>query len=300
MISVVMPAYNAEQYISEAIESILNQTFTQFELIIADDNSSDNTASIIHDYMKQDDRIRYVHCEERSAGGTRNIAIQQAQYPYIALMDADDIAYPNRLQTQYDAAQKSPEVVVWGCYMQCITPDGLPMNIVNVGPTSIDEFYALDRTQELINLYGTVAFFRRDIFEQVGGFNPDMQVAEDSELWDRMAHDGAVVVLPQVLQDYRQHAQSLSVTKLANERKYHSFIKARFAQQQNGSALTLAEYSQQYDRVSRFERWSRHMRGLSQGFGRRAMIDFAQKHYVTGVFHAICTVTTHPMRFILN
>lgn len=300
MISVVMPAYNAEEYISDAIESILHQTFTQFELIIADDSSTDNTASIIHEYMQQDDRIRYIRCEERSAGGTRNVAIQQAQYPYIALMDADDIAYPNRLQVQYDAAQQSPDVVVWGCYMQRITPDGLPMNIVNVGPTSPDAFHALDRTQELISLYGTVAFFQRDIFIKAGQFNPEMQVAEDSELWDRMAHYGEVIVLPQVLQDYRQHAQSLSVVKLANERKYHSFIKVRFAKQQTGSDLTLAEYSQQYDRISRFEHWSRNMRGLSQGLGRQAMIDFAQKHYIAGIFHTICTVATHPMRFILN
>ena len=105
-VSVVMPAYNAEKYIREAIDSVLAQTFTDFEFIILDDGSTDATAAIIQSY--EDDRIRFCP-NERNMGvaATLNRALKLAQGEYIARMDADDVSYKNRLEMQLDFIKKS-------------------------------------------------------------------------------------------------------------------------------------------------------------------------------------------------
>ena len=112
-ISVIMPAYNAEQYISEAIESILGQTFADFEFIIIDDGSSDSTSGIIASY--KDSRIRYFR-NEKNLGivGALNRGLALAAGEYIARMDADDISLPERFQTQCAYMEKHPDVGVCG------------------------------------------------------------------------------------------------------------------------------------------------------------------------------------------
>src|SRR3989344_730686 len=102
-ISVIMPAYNASRFIGEAVESVLNQTFKDFELIIIDDCSSDDTPEIIKKYMAQDQRIVYRRNEkhiDQLMG--RNMAFGYARGDYVAMLDADDVAFPRRLEMQYD------------------------------------------------------------------------------------------------------------------------------------------------------------------------------------------------------
>jgi len=116
MISIVMPAYNAEKYIAQAIESILNQTFQDFEFIIVNDGSTDNTLKIIEQYAAQDRRIRLVQIDHVGTSAAKNAGVEVAKSDWIAMMDADDISLPQRLEKQVQAAQKSPTVVVWGTY----------------------------------------------------------------------------------------------------------------------------------------------------------------------------------------
>lgn len=297
-ISVVMPAYNAAAYIGESIESILQQTHQAFEFLIVDDGSSDQTPEIIAAYAARDARVRLLQSQRVGAGAARNLAIAQARHDWIALMDADDIALPLRLETQVRHAMAQAQVVVWGAYLRRITADGLPMPEIKLGPSSLSDFYALDRSQELISIYGTVAFFRKDIFLQCHGFDPRIEVAEDSELWDRMAAFGPALVIPQVLQLYRQHAKSLSVTKLNTEHKWHSFIKARYAAQQQGESLAVEDYIQHYEQRPRGAKLGVALRGLSQTYGRNAQIALARKQVPSAFYYSLLAVSTHPLRFM--
>ena len=113
-LSVIMPAYNAEKYIGEAIESILNQTFTDFEFIIIDDGSSDHTADIIKGF--HDERIRFIQNEKNSGvANTLNKGLELSQGEYIARMDADDISLPARFEKQVAFMEANPDVAVVGC-----------------------------------------------------------------------------------------------------------------------------------------------------------------------------------------
>ncbi|MDD4353774.1 MAG: glycosyltransferase family A protein, partial [Candidatus Nanoarchaeia archaeon] len=114
-ISVIMSAYNTERYIAEAIESILNQTFKDFEFIIIDDGSTDDSLKIIKRYVKKDRRIKLIH-NKKNIGLTKSLnkGLKIAKGQYIARMDADDISLPQRFQIQYDFLEKNKDIFLIG------------------------------------------------------------------------------------------------------------------------------------------------------------------------------------------
>ncbi len=114
MISVVIGAYNAERYIARAVESMLAQTYTDFELIAVDDGSTDRTAAILRSCAARDARVRVIEAAHQGISGAANRGIAAARQAWIARMDADDIALPHRLERQLAAAAAAPEVVLWG------------------------------------------------------------------------------------------------------------------------------------------------------------------------------------------
>ena len=129
-VSVVVPANNAERYISEAIESVLNQTFEDYELIIVNDGSTDRTEDIILDYQKMDPRIIYLKNEENlRICRTLNRGLEAARGDYIARMDADDWSYPARLEKQLDYMRNNPDVVLVGSFIHVADGD---MNVLNI------------------------------------------------------------------------------------------------------------------------------------------------------------------------
>ncbi len=116
MISVIMPAYNAEAFIAEAIESILGQTFREFELIVSDDGSTDGTVGIALRFAALDSRVRVLRNAHLGVAQNGNLCLDAARYGWVARMDADDVALPHRLARLLDAARAEPEVLLWGGY----------------------------------------------------------------------------------------------------------------------------------------------------------------------------------------
>ncbi|HKX28131.1 MAG TPA: glycosyltransferase family A protein, partial [Blastocatellia bacterium] len=124
MISVVMPVYNGSAYLSQAIESIRWQTFRDFEMLIVDDGSTDNTAEIALQHAEQDKRIRVIFGNHEGDAAARNLAGQEAKYPWIAMMDADDVALPTRFEKQLAAVQANPQIAALGTAVYHMTASG--------------------------------------------------------------------------------------------------------------------------------------------------------------------------------
>src|SRR5512139_3706130 len=116
-ISVVMPVYNAAPYLAESIGSILNQTFRDFEFIIVNDGSSDDSASILHKYKKSDSRIRVYHQENQGTAAARNHGCRLARGEYIATMDADDFSLPQRFDKQLNYIKTHPQIGILGTWV---------------------------------------------------------------------------------------------------------------------------------------------------------------------------------------
>lgn len=212
LISVVMAVYNCERYLEGAVKSILNQTFEDFEFIIIDDGSTDGSGDLLSKYAGQDQRIRLVRQTNTGLTKSLNSGLALARGDYIARMDADDIALPERLQKQLDAFSKDPELVLLGAGVELISEDGIALGLRSQ-PSEEAEI----RRRLLIGDGGAlthpVVMFRRDTVNAIGGYDERFTTTQDLDLFIRLAEQGGVCNLPETLLKWRQHGGSVNHTK---------------------------------------------------------------------------------------
>ena len=204
-LSVLMPAFNSEKYISEAIESILNQTFTDYEFIIINDGSTDNTAKIIQKYAKQDKRIKFVDNKKNQGFiASLNQGLDLARGEYIAKMDSDDISLPERFEKQVEYLDKNPNCGLVGCGYKAF--DKADFEIIH--PAKVGIF-------DLIRTCATTIFvLRRKIINDFHlRFNPDFYCAEDYDFYSRFVRYADIHNLQEVLYLYRWHGENTSIKK---------------------------------------------------------------------------------------
>lgn len=295
MISVVMATYNASKFVADAIESIMNQTFQEFELIVADDGSTDNTLDIIKNYAERDSRIRLIELEHQGVSIARNKAIEVAQYSWIAIMDADDIALPSRLEKQITAAIAQPDVVAWGTAVHHINSKGKILSVSRLGPPTKEAFYQQLQDGHVIGLNNPTALLKKEIFYQVGGYNRQFQVAQDLEMFDRMADYGPILALPEPLVLYRVHSQSASMQKFFLQRQNMRYVRARrLARQANILEPTYDEFLEERRQRPLITRTAKYLETLGLFYYRKAGLYFADGHYVASSFFLGTSIILNP------
>lgn len=205
-VSVIMPVYNAEKHLKYSIESILEQTFTDFEFIIINDGATDKSKSIIESY--HDPRIRIVDNEENSGlAKVRNRGIDEAKAEYIAWLDADDISHPHRLEKQVQILEKNPEIGVCGTWVKTIGGEvnhkwRYPTNSEFLrGRMLFDDPLATSSVMLRINL----------LVEYNQYFDLNFPPAEDYELWERLSCCCKITNIPKILTYYRLHDNQTSI-----------------------------------------------------------------------------------------
>lgn len=205
ILSVLMSVYNGEAFLQRSVESILAQTFTDFEFIIIDDGSTDATPTILAQFS--DPRIRVVTQANQGLTRTLNTGLGLSHGRFIARMDADDEAMPDRFQKQVDYLQSQPEVVVLGTGYRQV--DLLRNRTLDIIPPQSDE--AIRRAL----LHGNPichpsVMMRRDALLEAGGYDETFRYTQDYELWSRMAGYGRLHNLPHILLIRRYHQHSVS------------------------------------------------------------------------------------------
>ncbi|OXB16131.1 glycosyltransferase family 2 protein [Flavobacterium reichenbachii] len=203
-VSVLLPVYNCEDYIKETIDSVLTQTFPDFELIIIDDCSTDNTVEIIEKY--DDSRIKFIR-KEKNSGYTDslNFGIGVANGEYIARLDGDDICAETRFEKQVNFLDSNPEIILCGTAIQII---------------GTNDILKHPRTHEEIKIklcFGTAfchpsVMVRKKVLEE-NKYDKNFEPAEDYELWTRLAFKGRLANIDEVLLFYRIHSNQVSNTK---------------------------------------------------------------------------------------
>ncbi len=214
-VSVVLPVYNGGKTIGRAVSSILSQTYTNFEFIIINDGSTDKTPSILTSF--NDKRITVLHQENQGLVASLNRGIQKSIGKYIARMDADDIAFPDRLQKQIDFMEKNPSVGVVGTAVKVIYSDGTE----RVRRRPPDTFSIKKNIVRLCPFCHSSVMIRKDVFERVGLYDSSKDgskqlLVEDYDLWVRVLAAGYDLAnLPDVLIVYCKESSSILKNNLS-------------------------------------------------------------------------------------
>jgi glycosyltransferase involved in cell wall biosynthesis len=218
-LTVLMSVYNGSAYLREAIDSILSQSFTQFEFLIIDDCSTDNSWQILQEYADRDSRIRLFQ-NQQNLGLTKSLnrGLTLAQGNYIARQDADDIALPDRLKQQVDVLNQQPEVVLVSCELEWIDEAGeLIARMERSCCSELIPWHLL-----FYNHVGghSQVMYRRQTVLATGGYSEVRRYSQDYELWCRLAKAGEIVMLPDVLQIQRIHRNAISSQKRSEQEAF--------------------------------------------------------------------------------
>lgn len=280
MISVILPAYNAQRFLPEAIRSILEQTYREFELLIVDDGSTDDTLEIARRLAAGDSRIRVIAAEHSDLAGALNRGIAEARYEWIARMDADDIAHPERFARQLAAAQAQPEVLVWGAFARHINSAGRVLGVSRTGPTTVSEYQQLLAAGQDIFVIHPTWLARRQAILQAGGYDPSLNACEDLDLLDRISTAGPIVAIPEPLLDYRVHSASSSASRYFLMRYRADFVVERRLARLRGKRLTWEQYEAQRRGRRVFAKAAHALLVASGFYYRQAGVHFGERRLV--------------------
>ena len=214
VVSVAMVVRNMQRFVGEAIESILNQSFRDFEFVIVDFGSTDLSRSIISRYQAQDGRLKLHVIPPCRLPEARNASCFLSQGRYVALMDADDIAFPDRLERQVAYLDQHPEIALVGGAIECTSSSGLARFTRHFPLADAEIRVALKSSTAL---HQTTVMMRREVFHAVKGYRNAFALAEDYDLWLRVVEHFSVANLADPVVYYRIHPGQVSVQKLRQE-----------------------------------------------------------------------------------
>ena len=207
-LSVVMSVYNGEKYLSEAIESVLSQTYRDFEFIIIDDGSTDGSLRILHDYAGRDPRVRVIEQENTGLTVALCRGLDLSGGTYVARMDADDISLPQRFEKQLALLVSRPDLSACTCDVERFSDDGAISTTSKMGvdPRLIPLYLCFANR---IEGHGQV-MFRRSAYDAAGGYDPSFRYAQDYDLWTRLLDVGGFGVVDETLYKFRTGHDSIS------------------------------------------------------------------------------------------
>ena len=216
-VSAIVPAYNAARWIRQAVRSLATQTFTSLEIVVVDDGSTDGTPAIVADLAAADPRIRYALRPHAGISRTANFALHMARGEYVARLDADDVALPDRVARQVAFLDAHPSAAVVGGLMIVIDANGrkrgtmrYPAGNLPPGNTALGH---------------PATMFRRRLVLDLGGYRAALDTAEDYDLWLRIAERAELANLPDPVTYYRFHDRQVTITR--SHRQQASALVAR-------------------------------------------------------------------------
>lgn len=213
--SVIIAIHNAERYLHETLLSVQRQTFTDFEVVMVDDGSSDGSAAIARQFCAADSRFRLLSTPNQGISPTRNLAIGQARGEWLAICDADDTWDPRKLAVQaeyiaaWDDAPHGP-LTALGTSGHIINKFSQVRRVEDLGIHTVSDFLTWRDEIGQMAMINSSVVCRRDLVSELGGYRADYTPAEDTDLWTRLAARGVVLNLEDRLTAYRMHGDNIS------------------------------------------------------------------------------------------
>jgi glycosyltransferase involved in cell wall biosynthesis len=237
LVSVIIPTFNRSSLVPEAVDSVFKQTFTDFELIVVDDGSNDDTSEVLTPYK---DRLVYCFQKNRGVSGARNLGIQMAQGRWIAFLDSDDLWLPRKLETQTRFVSQNPGALI------CQTEEIWLRHGRRVNPQKKHQKFSGDvfaPSLRLCIVSPSAVMIRKDLFEQVGFFDEGLPAGEDYDLWLRISARFPIFLINQPLIIKRGgHPDQLSRSTPSLDRfRIQALVKIL-----NSGELTVSQYDLAY------------------------------------------------------
>jgi len=216
-VSIVVPAYNCGAFVSETIDSALSQTYKDFEIIVVDDGSADNTSEVVQGYGN---KIKYVYQKNSGMGAARNRGVSLSQGEHLAFLDHDDLFYPTKLEKQAALLEHNPKLGMVYCGAHIIDSEGRRTGRCfampgNQGKTPVHGYVFENALQKSL-CNSTMAMVPRKAFEELGGF-ASYRFSADYDLWLKIAYRYPIGYVPEALCAYRVHPRMASKSSLAED-----------------------------------------------------------------------------------
>jgi glycosyltransferase involved in cell wall biosynthesis len=273
-VSIVMPTFNRLRYVERAINSVLCQTHSDFELIIVDDGSTDGTPDLLERYAKLDNRVHLIRQTNSGVTSSRNHGVSRAKFDLIAVMDDDDIMLPERIATQVAFLTAHPEVSAVSSFAYLIDDDE---NIIGKSCPEID----IERGKKelrpdlFLDIIHATATFRKSVFIEIGGYRSE--TLEDREMWGRFVTQGyKIAVQPMFLYEVRRHSTNISRVLVNNTSIYGDYIDSNVIRRLNCEPeISFDEYSHMLFSAPLLRRLSKQMKYQSRNAYHRATLYYA-------------------------
>jgi glycosyltransferase involved in cell wall biosynthesis len=277
-VSVLLPAYNAARFLSDAMDSILAQTHADFELIAINDGSTDETLDILGAFERKDSRVKVISHPNMGMGRSLNEALEVARHDWVVRMDADDIMVPNRIERQLAFLAEHPDLVVAGALVCYIDADGKVMRRYTSPFTDPAQVRAARDEGRLIFFHHPSVIMRRDVIRAAGGYRPQFWPADDVDLWNRVAEQDPanprMLMQEEYLVHYRIHGSSVCVASSRLATQKGEWVEACVKLRRSGRPELSWE---QFTAVGRSQAWPLRLN--------RARRDCARAWYKSAVFH---------------
>jgi glycosyltransferase involved in cell wall biosynthesis len=247
-VSVIIPAYNAAAYLPCAIDSVVGQTYPDWEIVVVDDGSTDHTRAVVDSYQPQlTDKLQYIHQANRGLPAARNTGMRAARGELIALLDADDVWLPHRLARGVPVLDGDPEIGLAHARVVRIDVQGSVTGQLKVAPEDLSGRIARKIYTRRAHIVCPTVMFRKACLDTAGWFDETMQATEDRDLWFRIALRSKVAYIDEVIAQYRLSPSSIT-TNLDRLLKGQLYFAAKHYK---SGAATRLEYLQALGNIHR-------------------------------------------------
>ena len=280
-LTVLIPAYNAARHLTAAVDSVLAQTHRDFELLVIDDGSTDETPAILGRYAQRDGRVRVVSQANAGMGRSLNRGLGLARGEWVARLDADDEMLPDRLERQVAFVNEHPGLDLTATLVNYVDGGGRVIGRSRSELTTPQAVEAAVARNELIHVHHPAVMARRSALLAAGGFRPEFWPADDVDLWNRLVERGCrLLVQPEHLTNYRIHGWSACVASSRRATRKLEWVEACMKARRSGAAEpTWEEFEAALNRRPLPARMNQARKDVARAWYKAATLHFSQRNY---------------------
>jgi len=296
-ISVVIPVYNGDQFLREAIESVLGQSHRDLEVLLIDDGSTDGSQGIMQLYARSDTRVRFIKQENRGRCEAANRGLEEARFDWVARLDADDVFLPRKIERQLQYLADYPGARVIGTLGYFINGEGQRLGFLGTGGPFDESGFRkhFERGTPVRFIHSSVLMHRRTVLD-AGGYRTEFRQVEDTDLWNRLAERGHLLfTVPEPLVHYRIHGRSVSIEKKKEQELYDAWaLECMRRRRQGGEEPPLADFVKGQERRPWYEKVDSRRRYAGEALYQRAALYYAEGDLIGMSFLLAAAAAVHP------